>query len=72
MEAYGDVSNERDIVRLRKLSCLKRDDIIDLPLDGHVSFRGKNGVKGEVVMRNGKILGFAWGALRADPTCWLP
>ncbi|MBL1494621.1 conjugal transfer protein TraB, partial [Klebsiella pneumoniae] len=23
---------------------------------------GKNGVKGEVVMRNGKILGWAWGA----------
>jgi conjugal transfer pilus assembly protein TraB len=22
---------------------------------------GKNGVKGEVVMRNGKILGWAWG-----------
>ncbi|MEN3262964.1 F-type conjugal transfer pilus assembly protein TraB [Sodalis endosymbiont of Spalangia cameroni] len=62
MEAYGDVSSERAIVRLRKLSCLKGDDIIDLPLDGHVSFRGKNGVKGEVVMRNGKILGFAWGA----------
>ncbi|EGD9097091.1 hypothetical protein DN698_23470 [Escherichia coli] len=29
---------------------------------GHVSFRGKNGIKGEVVMRNGKILGWAWGA----------
>ncbi|QKF16878.1 conjugal transfer protein TrbI (plasmid) [Escherichia coli] len=25
-------------------------------------FRGKNGIKGEVVMRNGKILGWAWGA----------
>lgn len=62
MEAYGDVSSERAIVRLRKLSCLKGEDIIDLPLDDHVSFRGKNGVKGEVVMRNGKILGFAWGA----------
>jgi conjugal transfer pilus assembly protein TraB len=22
---------------------------------------GKNGIKGEVVMRNGKILGWAWG-----------
>ena len=32
------------------------------PDKGHVSFRGKNGIKGEVVMRNGKILGWAWGA----------
>ncbi|EFE93320.1 F-type conjugal transfer pilus assembly protein TraB [Serratia odorifera] len=62
MEAYGDVSSERAIVRLRKMSCMFGNDIIDQPLDGHVSFMGKNGVKGEVVMRNGKVLGFAWGA----------
>jgi conjugal transfer pilus assembly protein TraB len=49
-------------VRLRKMSCMFGDDVIDQPLDGHVSFMGKNGVKGEVVMRNGKVLGFAWGA----------
>lgn len=62
MEAYGDVSSERAIVRTRKISCIKGDDVIDLPIAGHVSFMGKNGVKGEVVMRNGKILGWAWGA----------
>lgn len=62
MEAYGDVSSERAIVRTRKISCIRGDDIIDQDIDGHVSFMGKNGVKGEVVMRNGKILGFAWGA----------
>lgn len=62
MEAYGDVSSERAIVRLRKMSCMFGDDVIDQPLEGHVSFMGKNGVKGEVVMRNGKVLGFAWGA----------
>ncbi|WGM03639.1 F-type conjugal transfer pilus assembly protein TraB [Arsenophonus nasoniae] len=62
MEAYGDVSSERAIVRTRKISCIKGDDVIDLPIEGHVNFRGKNGVKGEVVMRNGKILGWAWGA----------
>lgn len=62
MEAYGDVSSERAIVRTRKISCIKGEDVIDLPIAGHISFRGKNGVKGEVVMRNGKILGWAWGA----------
>ncbi|EOD1554887.1 TrbI/VirB10 family protein [Escherichia coli] len=44
------------------ISCLKDGKTIDMPIKGHVSFRGKNGIKGEVVMRNGKILGWAWGA----------
>ncbi|MDU1355514.1 MAG: TrbI/VirB10 family protein, partial [Citrobacter freundii] len=44
------------------ISCIKGDKTIDQPIAGHVSFMGKNGIKGEVVMRNGKILGWAWGA----------
>ncbi len=31
------------------------------PLTTTFPLWGKNGVKGEVVMRNGKILGWAWG-----------
>ncbi|ENH13104.1 bacterial conjugation TrbI-like family protein, partial [Escherichia coli P0302308.12] len=62
LEAWGDVSSERAIVRTRNISCLKDGNTIDMPIKGHVSFRGKNGIKGEVVMRNGKILGWAWGA----------
>ena len=62
LEALGDVSSERAIVRTRNISCLKDGKTIDMPIKGHVSFRGKNGIKGEVVMRNGKILGWAWGA----------
>ncbi len=61
LEAWGDVSSERAIVRTRNISCIKGDKTIDQPINGHVSFMGKNGVKGEVVMRNGKILGWAWG-----------
>ncbi len=49
-------------VRTRNISCIKGDKTIDQPINYHVSFMGKNGVKGEVVMRNGKILGWAWGA----------
>ncbi len=56
------MSSERAIVRTRNISCLKDGKTIDMPIKGHVSFRGKNGIKGEVVMRNGKILGWAWGA----------
>ncbi|EJK1259039.1 conjugal transfer protein TraB [Salmonella enterica] len=62
LEAWGDVSSERAIVRTRNISCLKHGVTIDQPIQGHVSFMGKNGIKGEVVMRNGKILGWAWGA----------
>lgn len=60
--AYGDVSSERAEVRTRSISCHLGDDIIDQKIAGHVSFMGKNGIKGEVVMRNGKILGWAFGA----------
>jgi len=62
LEAYGDVSSERAIVRARGLSCKLGEDVIDQRFAGHVSFMGKNGIKGEVVMRNGEILGWAWGA----------
>jgi conjugal transfer pilus assembly protein TraB len=62
LEAWGDVSSERAIVRTRNISCIRGKETIDLPIQGHVSFMGKNGIKGEVVMRNGKILGWAWGA----------
>ncbi len=62
LEAYGDVSSERAEVRTRTLSCRIAGEVIDQKIAGHVSFMGKNGIKGEVVMRNGKILGWAFGA----------
>ncbi|EFH2034449.1 conjugal transfer protein TrbI, partial [Escherichia coli] len=43
LEAWGDVSSERAIVRTRNISCLKDGKTIDMPIKGHVSFRGKNG-----------------------------
>lgn len=55
----GDVSSERAIVRSRSISCKLGDDDIDQKIAGHVSFMGKNGIKGEVVMRNGQILLYA-------------
>jgi conjugal transfer pilus assembly protein TraB len=30
----------------RNISCIKGDKTIDQPINGHVSFMGKNGVKG--------------------------
>lgn len=62
---YGDISSERAIVRLERLSCLINGKHIDQAVKGHVAFYGKNGIKGTPVMRNGKILGLAFtsGAL---------
>lgn len=61
-EGYGDVSSEREEVRTRRLSCSLPGGDIDMAVKGHVSFMGKNGIKGRVVMRNGKILGLAGAA----------
>lgn len=60
--SLGDVSSERAIVRTRSISCKLGDDNIDQKIAGHVSFMGKNGIKGEVVMRNGQILLYAGGS----------
>lgn len=59
LEAYGDVSSERAEVRTRSISCQFGEDTIDQKIAGHVGFMGKNGIKGEVVMRNGQILLYA-------------
>ncbi|MFU1833848.1 conjugal transfer protein TraB, partial [Klebsiella pneumoniae] len=35
LEAWGDVSSERAIVRTRNISCIKGDKTIDQPINGH-------------------------------------
>lgn len=60
--AYGDISSERAIVQLQRLSCIIDGRHIDQAVKGHVAFYGKNGIKGVPVMRNGKILGLAFTA----------
>lgn len=60
--AYGDISSERALVQLQRLSCVIDGKHIDQAVKGHVSFYGKNGIKGVPVMRNGKILGLAFTA----------
>ncbi|EBS4817053.1 F-type conjugal transfer pilus assembly protein TraB [Salmonella enterica subsp. enterica serovar Javiana] len=59
---YGDISSERGLVRTDRLACNKDGKVIDMTFKGHVSFKGKNGIKGEPVMRNGKIIGWAFAS----------
>ena len=55
---YGDVSAETGEVRLKHLSCRFPDGrIVDTDVQGYVvGERGKEGMRGKVVMRNGKLL----------------
>ncbi|OGT07993.1 MAG: hypothetical protein A2X78_00765 [Gammaproteobacteria bacterium GWE2_37_16] len=59
--AYGDASSERGQVRLQRLSCVRTGGrILDIAVEGTISDMGGNdGIRGHVVMRNGKLL---WNA----------
>ncbi|MEY8712343.1 F-type conjugal transfer pilus assembly protein TraB [Mangrovibacter phragmitis] len=62
-EIYGDISSERGEVRTSSISCiLKNGKHVDMPFEGHVSYQGKEGIRGKPVMRNGKIIGYAGAA----------
>ena len=57
---YGDISSERGEARLNKLTCTKKDgSILEIPVQGYISFAGKEGIRGVPVMRNGQILTMA-------------
>lgn len=55
--AYGDISSQRGIIRGDRLSCIRPDDtILDIPVEATVFNHGKNGVRGDAIMRNSQIL----------------
>lgn len=56
--AYGDASSERGQIRLQRLSCVRNGGrILDIAVEGTISDMGGNdGIRGHVVMRNGKLL----------------
>ncbi|MGR7043384.1 TrbI/VirB10 family protein [Klebsiella aerogenes] len=64
--AYGDISSERALLRTDRLSCRVHGHVIDQPFKGHVSFMGKNGIRAEPVIRNGKIVGYAFAGGAID------
>ncbi|HEC2564920.1 TrbI/VirB10 family protein [Raoultella ornithinolytica] len=64
--AYGDISSERALLRTDRLSCRIHGHVIDQPFKGHISFMGKNGIRAEPVIRNGKIVGYAFAGGAID------
>ena len=63
--AHGDISSQRGIVRGDRLSCVRKNGtILDIPVQATVFNFGKNGIRGEAIMRNSKILqSVGWSGL---------
>ncbi len=60
--AYGDASSERGQIRLQRLACIRKPggQILDIPIEGTINdMGGTDGVRGNVVMRNNKLI---WNA----------
>ena len=60
--AYGDASSERGHIRLQRLACVRKPggQILDLAVEGTINdMGGTDGVRGNVVMRNNKLI---WNA----------
>ena len=55
---HGDISSERAMVRLDKLSCISKDGgAVDADIKGYVSDEtGKNGMKGRLVSKQGQVI----------------
>lgn len=55
---YGDISSERGEIRLVNLSCYHKDkEILDIAVEGTVFDQsGKEGIRGNPVMRNSQVL----------------
>lgn len=60
---YGEISSNRGIARLQRMSCIfdkkGNEEIIDIPVRGTAFNFGRNGIRGTPVMRNGKIMQLA-------------
>ncbi len=59
--AYGDLSAERAYIRLETLSCVTPDDeIVEVAVKGYVAGEdGKAGLRGDVVSKQGQMIGKA-------------
>jgi conjugal transfer pilus assembly protein TraB len=54
---YGEISSERGIVRTQHLSVYLDDELLDIPIEGTAfDLTGKNGMRGDLILRNDKIL----------------
>lgn len=59
--AHGEISSERALIRLSKLSCWQLGEYREFPIKGYVTGHdGKPGIRGRVVMRDGAAVSRAF------------
>ena len=56
--AIGELSSEKVYIKLSKMTCAKsNNEVMEVPVQGYVSAKGSNGIRGEVIMKEGSMIG---------------
>ena len=56
--AIGELSSEKVYIKLSKMTCAKDDEqVTEVPIQGYVSAKGSNGIRGQVIMKEGSMIG---------------
>ena len=56
--AIGELSSEKVYIKLSKMTCAKDgEQVTEVPIQGYVSAKGSNGIRGEVIMKEGSMIG---------------
>jgi hypothetical protein len=56
--AIGELSSEKVYIKLSKMTCAKNnEEVMEVPVQGYVSAKGSNGIRGEIIMKEGSMIG---------------
>jgi conjugal transfer pilus assembly protein TraB len=56
--AIGELSSEKVYIKLSKMTCAKNnDEVTEVPVQGYISAKGSNGIRGQVIMKEGSMIG---------------
>ena len=56
--AIGELSSEKVYIKLSKMTCAKNNnEVMEVPVQGYVSAKGSNGIRGEIIMKEGSMIG---------------
>jgi hypothetical protein len=56
--AIGELSSEKVYIKLSKMTCAKNNnEVMEVSVQGYISAKGSNGIRGQVVMKEGSMIG---------------
>ena len=56
--AIGELSSEKVYIKLSKMTCAKNNnEVTEVPVQGYISAKGSNGIRGEITMKEGSMIG---------------